>query len=94
MNWLYQQWRSLLDSLTGFFSLLELFAQGKIGRFILGSIGGMFFAAILWAYTIFFYVNISFLQGIIGSLLIMLVFGTVAAYGDLDRFLESFDLTL
>ena len=83
MNWLKRKLESL-------FKLMELSAYKKVWRLIFGSIGGIFFAGIAWSYTIFFHIDIPLTQGIIGSLLMALTFGLISAYGDLDRFFESF----
>ena len=74
------------------YELLESFAQYKIGRFILGAFAGMFFAAIYWLYSYFFYVDVAIATGIIGSLILMLFCALVAAFGDFSQFIEDFNL--
>ena len=67
---------------------MELLATKKVWRFVFGGISGIFFAGILWSFTIFFHTDITLTQGIIGSIVTVLTFGLISAYGDLDRFLN------
>ena len=93
MESLFGLWRSLTNSvskpLNSLESLLKILNQTKFGRFILGIIIGVFPVIIYWGYAVFFKVNIPLNQGIIGSLVIMVAFGIIGAYGKLEKLLDG-----
>lgn len=96
MKLLSKLWRSLVDWIANtldFFELLiESFAKYKVGRFILGSLLGIIPVLVYWSYAVFFQVNIPLVQGIAGSLILMLAFGVAAVYGKLERLFDSLNL--
>ncbi|MGF1674108.1 MAG: hypothetical protein ACFCUV_10545 [Rivularia sp. (in: cyanobacteria)] len=65
--------------------------SAKIGfaRFAIGLLVGLFIAAIFWLYSIYFYVPISLVQGIIGSLLLSIFCGIIATFSGLDKLFEN-----
>ena len=81
-----------LFSIENLYSFLESFAEHKLGRFILGGMGGMFFAAIYWVYAFFFYVDVSLTKGIIGSLVLMFFCAIAATFGNFSQFIEDLKL--
>ena len=88
--------RSLLALIASFVDFLEisieLLAEHKAGRFILGSVFSFIPISVYWGYAVFFQVDVSLLKGIIGSLILMVAFGVAAVYGKLDQLLNGFDL--
>ena len=89
-------WRSLIHVIANILDVLasitESIAKKWIGRFLLGSILGILPSLVYWGYAIFFHVKIPLIQGIIGSLILMLAFGTAAIYGKLDQLFDALNL--
>ncbi|MEM8723642.1 MAG: hypothetical protein AAGE84_30915 [Cyanobacteria bacterium P01_G01_bin.39] len=62
----------------------------SIKRFFGGVAVGLFIAAIFWSYAAFFYVAISVTKGIVGTVLLALGCGTIAAVGSIDKLMDNF----
>ena len=89
MRLLSNLWRSIADFIDFLESRIKIHNQKRFGRFILGSIIGIFPIAIYWGYAAFFGVDIQLNRGIIGSLIFMLAFGIAGIYGKLDKFIDG-----
>lgn len=63
--------------------------SGIIRNFALGLLTGLFLAAILWLYSIFFHVPISLAQGIIGTSVIGISCATLASVGGIDKLFDN-----
>lgn len=68
----------------------KLSANIRFARFAIGLLVGLFLAAIFWLYSIEFHASISLVQGIIGSLLLAISCGIIAAFSGLDKIFENF----
>lgn len=64
-------------------------SQSSIKRFLFGVAVGIFVAMIIWSYSAYYYVSVSLVQGIIGSLLLAISCGVVATLGNLDKLIDS-----
>ena len=85
-------WRSLLNLLAPCSDFLESLTKKAVGRFILGCIAAIVPVFVYWRYALFFGVAIPLIQGIIGSLILIVSFGIAAAYGNFNKFLEDLNL--
>ena len=61
-----------------------------IKRFAIGLFAGLFIAGIFWLYSIYFYVPISLVQGIIGSSLLAISCGIIATVSGIDKVFDNF----
>ena len=64
--------------------------SGTTRRFAVGLLGGLFLAAILWLYSIYFNAPISLAQGIIGSSVVGISCGALASFGGIDKVFDNF----
>ncbi|NET61415.1 MAG: hypothetical protein F6K47_36410 [Symploca sp. SIO2E6] len=60
-----------------------------IKRFLAGSAVGLVTILILWSYSAFFHVSISFAQGLIGILFLTISCGIIAAMGNFDKLMDN-----
>ena len=63
--------------------------SGIIKRFAVGLLTGLFLAAILWLYSIYFHIPISLAQGIIGTSVIGISCGTLATVSGIDKVFDN-----
>ena len=63
--------------------------MNSIKRFTFGMGIGLFLAAIAWSYSAYFYVSISLIQGVIGSLLLAIFCGIIATIGSFDKLMDN-----
>ncbi|MBF2014637.1 MAG: hypothetical protein IGS23_05365 [Rivularia sp. T60_A2020_040] len=68
----------------------KLSASKRFARFAIGLLAGLFIAGIFWLYSIYFYVPIPLVQGIIGSLILAISCGIIATISGLDKIFENF----
>ena len=96
MQVILKLWGLLMNLIANIVNYLELLSESlakyKCGRFFLGSIFGLISVTVYWGYSTFFRVDISLIQGITGSLILMLAFGLAAVYGKLGQLIDGFNL--
>ena len=63
--------------------------QLSIKRFIFGGIVGIFVAIIVWSYSAFFHVAIPLSQGIVGTFILTISCGMVAAIGNINKLMDN-----
>ena len=61
----------------------------KIKKFSFGLLIGLFISILSWLCSIYFHVDISLIQGIIGSLLLSISFGILATFTGIDKLLNN-----
>lgn len=81
--------RLLSNFITDLGDALKSLTKVAWGRFILGGFLGMFFVLCYWGGSLYCHVQINYLQGIIGSLILVLIFGFAGAYGKLDQLIDG-----
>ncbi|MEM7552642.1 MAG: hypothetical protein AAF378_00810 [Cyanobacteria bacterium P01_A01_bin.84] len=60
-----------------------------IRRFVYGLLVGLFFAGLLYLYSVYFYVYIPLVQGIIGSLVLGISCGAIALTNGVDKVFDN-----
>jgi len=60
-----------------------------IKRFLAGGAVALVTILIMWSYSAFFHVSISFAQGLIGILFLTISCGIIAAMGNLDTLMDN-----
>ncbi|MBE9047069.1 hypothetical protein IQ255_22165 [Pleurocapsales cyanobacterium LEGE 10410] len=63
--------------------------RSLVKRFVFGFAIGLFIAIVIWSYSAYYLVSISPAQGIIGSLILSIPFGVLAAVSNLDKLIDS-----
>jgi hypothetical protein len=63
--------------------------QPSIKRFVLGMAVGLFIAAIFWSYSAFYYVPISSIYGVVGTVLLAVCCGIIATVSSLDKLMDN-----
>ena len=63
--------------------------KSLIKRFLSGIGVGLLITLIVWSYSTFFHVSISFVQGLIGILYLTLSCGVIAAISNLDTLMDN-----
>ena len=64
----------------------------SIQRYLLGTLAGLVLIIVFWSYSAYFYVSVPLIQGILGSLVLLISCGAIAMIGSLDELIDSFPM--
>lgn len=58
-------------------------------RFTFGLAIGLFFAVVIWSYSAYYLFTVSWVRGIVTSLVVAIAFGILACFVDIDKLLDN-----
>lgn len=59
-------------------------------RFTFGLAIGLFITVVIWSYSAYYLFTISWVRGIVTSLIVGIFFGILACFVDIDKLLDNF----